>query len=123
MQFDYYLVPNEGEFGPVALGHMRDILRELVTHQWSDDYFTVFRNAEIRSLRLPRLLADPDEPDWLDGYVKLAPGRVTLGLVQDDEMRRQFYQFAVRSMELLGPMRLVYAGKGRPLSKLLPPEA
>ncbi len=117
MQFDYDLVPETGEYPTEALAEMATYLSGQATHRLSDGTFIVFPDADARAARMPALLRQ--EPDWLDGYVKLAADRVTLGLVSDDAVRRQLHEFATWSAARW-PAHLDYFGSAVPFDELLP---
>ncbi len=121
MHFDYELVPEGEEFDPATRQEIADFIGgNLVVHHWSDHVFTVFRNEEVRPGRLARLLERPNEGDWLNGYIKVEPNRVVLGLVQDDEMLPQFYYLAQWLTGRWPGTKLTYADKERPIESLLP---
>ncbi|GAA2978250.1 hypothetical protein [Actinokineospora diospyrosa] len=121
MHFDYDLVPAV-EFTSQVLADMADRLADEVTHGWSADFFTVFSDEDDRAMYLPYLLEHVGEPDWVNGYVKLEPSRVVLGVVHDDGIRRRLHGFAVWCLDRWPDTVLEYFGEQVAVDTLLPPE-
>jgi hypothetical protein len=120
VQFDYHLIPANNPFTDEELDAMRESLGQLIIHAWNDVDFTVFPTAEYRALRLPNLLNSPDEPDWLNGYVRLAADRIVLGILQDDDIRHQIHTFASGVIQRRPDVQVMYGNQLKSLSELLP---
>lgn len=117
MTYDYELVPQGGNFPVDALTSMTEFLAGLITYRYSEDMVVVFGGEMYREHQVPRL--QRGEPDYLDGYVRLTPEGLTLGVVHDDVIRQQLHSFACWVNERW-PARLEYFGKPVPLETLLP---
>jgi hypothetical protein len=120
MQFDYYLLPSKGAtFSGELLSEACHFLKGLPSHRWPNGVFTVFRNERVREEYLPYLLEHPDELDPLNGYVKLAPDEVKLGLVLDGELLEHLHRFTLWFQRKCPGAALFYAGKEIPVSKII----
>jgi hypothetical protein len=130
LQYDYILRPGNGGFDAAVRAEIAEFIGDnLVVHRWdgmvigeADDVFTVFRNSEWRHRQMARLLERPDQGDFLNGYIKLEPSRLVLGLPDDDEMLPQFYRLACWVTQRWPGTTLWYGDRRLPLESLLPAE-
>jgi hypothetical protein len=120
VQFEYHVVRPDGPFSDDDLREVKERLDELPSHKWDDSSYTVFPDVHTRARLLPGLLAAPDEPDWLHGYVVVAPERVTLGLLQDPAILRHMYALVTWMQARWPGTRLEYGGVEQRPESILP---
>jgi hypothetical protein len=118
MSFEFELVPLKGVFTPEDHAMMRAWWEQFPV--WTDPAgnILVFKNDEIRQIRLDRWRNNPGRNDYLTPYVKFfEDGNVQLSVV-GDETDQWFHDFAVWCQQGW-PCELRYLGQPVPASELL----
>jgi hypothetical protein len=117
MPFEYSLVPKDGEraFPAEMVEGMRRYLSELPSHRWNDDSFVLFSTLEDRDRRVPYLLANRGENNYLDPFIYVSAKEVLLSVVGNPDVDRYVYDFVVWCQRHW-PCDLYY------VSQVVPPE-
>lgn len=94
MPFEYHLIPNteNGRFDEEAMNSMRAFLGQFPHYIWQDGAYVLFRTADDRDRRVPKLLTQQGN-SYLDPIVSVQPESVFISSVADAEIDKYLHDF------------------------------
>lgn len=96
MPYEYRFSPgDQGRFPPELLEAMHAYVRQLPHVMAEDGTYVLFRSADERDLRAPRLARQPGRNSYLEPFIAISETAVLLSTVADVRVDRHVYEFVL----------------------------